>query len=54
LLGMFEAYTSMDHPIEPTSRVLDPAAVVCRSVEYWMATKPRLARRTPEAWALVD
>ncbi|WP_067497431.1 SDR family oxidoreductase [Actinoplanes sp. TFC3] len=53
LLGMFEAYTSMPEPFEPTSVVSDPAEVLRRSVAYWMATKPRLARRTPEPWQLV-
>lgn len=53
LLGMFEAYTSMTAPIQPTDPVLDPAAALTRSVEYWIAHKPRLAMRTPRSWQLV-
>jgi nucleoside-diphosphate-sugar epimerase len=50
LLGMFEAYTSMSAPFEPTSPVLDPASVLTRSVRYWIDAKPRLAMRTPQPW----
>jgi nucleoside-diphosphate-sugar epimerase len=53
LLGMFEAYTSMSSPFPPTRQVVDPAAVLANSVRYWIAAKPRLARRTPQPWALV-
>lgn len=52
-LGMFEAYTSMAAPFEPTHPVVDPAGVLTRSVRYWAATKPRLASRLPQPWALV-
>jgi nucleoside-diphosphate-sugar epimerase len=54
LMGMFEAYTSMTEPFAPTWPVPDPGAVVARSVEHWIAAKPRLARRTPQPWSLVS
>ncbi|HEY7147284.1 MAG TPA: SDR family oxidoreductase [Streptosporangiaceae bacterium] len=54
LLGMFEAYTSMPAPFAPTCPVQDPAAVLASSVRYWISAKPRLARRTPQPWALVE
>jgi nucleoside-diphosphate-sugar epimerase len=54
LLGMFEAYTSMSSPFPPTRQVTDPAAVLAASVRHWIAAKPRLARRTPQPWTLVQ
>jgi nucleoside-diphosphate-sugar epimerase len=54
LLGMFEAYTSMAAPFSPTHQVTDPRAVLVNSVRYWIGAKPRLARRTPLPWALVE
>ncbi len=54
LMGMFEAYTSMARPFRPTWQVADPREVIARSVEYWIASKPRLARRTPQPWSLVS
>ena len=53
LLGMFEGYTSMAAPFEPTWPVADPATVLRRSVRYWAEHKPRLAGRIPESWAIV-
>ncbi|WP_222854138.1 SDR family oxidoreductase [Fodinicola acaciae] len=53
LLGMFESYTSMMEPFEPTNQVVDPAEVLRRSVRWWADSKPRLAARLPEPWALV-
>lgn len=53
LLGMFEGYTSMSAPFEPTWPVTDPATVLRRSVRYWADHKPRLASRIPESWAMV-
>jgi nucleoside-diphosphate-sugar epimerase len=54
LLGMFEAYTSMSSPFPPTRQVTDPAAVLANSVRHWIAAKPRLARRNPQPWTLVE
>jgi hypothetical protein len=53
LLGMFEAYTSMPVPFEPTHRVADPADVLVRSVRWWADTKPRAAAREPMPWTLI-
>jgi nucleoside-diphosphate-sugar epimerase len=53
LLGMFESYTSMMEPFEPTRIVADPADVLRKSVLWWAESKPRLAARRPESWALV-
>ncbi|MEU4559562.1 SDR family oxidoreductase [Actinoplanes sp. NPDC023936] len=53
LLGMFESYTSMPEPFTPTRPVEDPAAVLVASVRYWTETKPRLAARLPQPWALI-
>ncbi|MGF7235302.1 MAG: SDR family oxidoreductase [Frankia sp.] len=53
LLGMFESYTSLSEPFTPTRTVTDPAAVLERSVWRWADTRPRLAGRIPESWALV-
>jgi nucleoside-diphosphate-sugar epimerase len=53
LLGMFESYTSMMEPFEPTQVVVDPADVLRKSVLWWANRKPRLAARIPESWALV-
>jgi len=53
LLGMFESYTSMTAPFEPTHQVLDPAEVLVRSIRYWARTKPRSVSRTPQPWMMV-
>ncbi len=53
LLGMFESYTSMAEPFRPTDPVVEPAAVLTRSIQWWAQRKPRLAARTPESWALI-
>lgn len=47
LLAMFQSYTSMSEPFEPTWTVQDPAAVMAASVRYWAARKPRLALARP-------
>lgn len=52
LLGMFEGYTSMARPFEPTRRVADPADVLWRSVRFWAETRQRSAARTPEPWRI--
>ncbi|SCL26643.1 Nucleoside-diphosphate-sugar epimerase [Micromonospora nigra] len=54
LLGMFESYTSLGKPFEPTRQVEDPGAVLARSVRWWADRKPRLAARIPEPWKLID
>ncbi|MDH6115203.1 nucleoside-diphosphate-sugar epimerase [Kitasatospora sp. MAP12-15] len=53
LLAMFQSYTSMSEPFEPTWTVEDPAAVMAASVRYWAATRPRLALARPEPWTLL-
>ncbi|WP_035806408.1 SDR family oxidoreductase [Kitasatospora mediocidica] len=53
LLAMFQSYTSMSEPFEPTRTVEDPAAVMAASVRYWAARKPRLALARPEPWTLL-
>ncbi|GAA3075429.1 SDR family oxidoreductase [Streptosporangium carneum] len=53
LLGMFEGYTSMADPFEPTHQVADPAATLVRSVLWWADAKPRLASRISEPWGLI-
>ncbi|MEV6960353.1 SDR family oxidoreductase [Streptomyces sp. NPDC051207] len=53
LLSMFESYTSIPAPFEPTKKVLDPGAVLARSVRWWADAKPRHAKRLPEPWQLV-
>ncbi|MER7210349.1 SDR family oxidoreductase [Streptosporangium sp. NPDC000239] len=53
LLGMFESYTSMADPFEPTRQVTDPAATLARSVLWWADAKPRLASRISEPWGLI-
>ncbi|MER8184400.1 SDR family oxidoreductase [Kitasatospora sp. NPDC094015] len=53
LLAMFQSYTSMTSPFEPTCTVADPAAVMAAAVRHWAAAKPRLALATPQQWALI-
>ncbi len=53
LLAMFQSYTSMTQPFEPTWTVTDPAAVMATSVRHWAARKPRLALARPEPWTLL-
>ncbi|WP_329586743.1 SDR family oxidoreductase [Kitasatospora sp. NBC_01250] len=53
LLAMFQSYTSMTRPFEPTRPVSDPAQVLAASVRYWAARKPRLALARPEPWTLL-
>ncbi|MGQ4511772.1 SDR family oxidoreductase [Streptomyces sp. DW26H14] len=53
LLAMFQSYTSMAAPFEPTHRVRDPAAVLESAVRHWAARKPRLALATPDPWTLL-
>lgn len=52
LLAMFQSYTSMTRPFEPTHPVDDPAAVLAASVRYWAAHKPRQALADPHPWTL--
>ncbi|MFI5618012.1 SDR family oxidoreductase [Streptomyces sp. NPDC051567] len=53
LLSMFQSYTSMGAPFEPTRTVADPAAVMAASVRHWAARKPRLALAAPAPWTLL-
>ncbi|MEV4616817.1 SDR family oxidoreductase [Kitasatospora sp. NPDC049258] len=53
LLAMFQSYTSMTRPFEPTRPVADPAAVMTAAVRHWATSKPRLALATPQQWALI-
>ncbi|MBT0770039.1 SDR family oxidoreductase [Kineosporia sp. J2-2] len=50
LLGMFEGYTSLAAPFEPTRVVEDPAGVVRKSVRWWADQRPRSAGRDPAPW----
>ncbi|WP_406192841.1 SDR family oxidoreductase [Kitasatospora sp. NBC_01560] len=50
LLAMFQSYTSMTEPFEPTWTVRDPAPVMADAVRHWAARKPRLALARPEQW----
>lgn len=54
LLGMFESYTSMPQPFEPTHQVHNPEELLVRSIRWWAERKPRLAAKTPEPWGLVS
>ncbi|WP_345648051.1 SDR family oxidoreductase [Streptomyces tremellae] len=53
LLAMFQSYTSMAAPFEPTDRVRDPGAVFEAAVRYWAARRPRLALAAPDPWTLL-
>jgi nucleoside-diphosphate-sugar epimerase len=53
LMGMFEAYTNMTQPFEPTWPVEGPRDVLVRSIRAWIDAKPRLATRAPQPWKLV-
>lgn len=53
LLAMFQSYTSMREPFEPTRTVHDPAGVMAASVRHWAASKPRLALARPEPWTML-
>ncbi|UNO38557.1 SDR family oxidoreductase [Streptomyces sp. MST-110588] len=53
LLAMFQSYTSMTEPFEPTHPVRDPAEVMATSVRHWARSKPRQALATPSPWTLV-
>ncbi|WP_052850568.1 SDR family oxidoreductase [Streptomyces avicenniae] len=53
LLAMFQSYTSMAAPFEPTRTVADPAAVMATAVRHWAARKPRLALARPTPWTLL-
>ncbi|AUG82134.1 hypothetical protein CFP65_7563 [Kitasatospora sp. MMS16-BH015] len=53
LLAMFQSYTSMARPFDPTHPVADPAAVLAASVRYWAERKPRLALARPQPWTLL-
>jgi nucleoside-diphosphate-sugar epimerase len=53
LLAMFQSYTSMTSPFEPTHRVHDPAAVLETAVRHWASRKPRLALAAPDPWTLL-
>ncbi|ARQ68811.1 SDR family oxidoreductase [Streptomyces marincola] len=53
LLGMFQSYTSMAEPFEPTRTVRDPAGVMATAVRHWAARRPRLALARPVPWTLL-
>jgi nucleoside-diphosphate-sugar epimerase len=53
LLGMFESYTSMPEPFEPTWKVERPAELLARSIRWWADAKPRHARRLQQPWTAV-
>ena len=43
LLAMFQSYTSMNEPFQPTRPVADPGGVMAASVRHWAESKPRQA-----------
>ncbi|MFJ8439898.1 SDR family oxidoreductase [Kitasatospora griseola] len=53
LLAMFQSYTSMRRPFDPTWKVADPAAAMAASVRHWAERRPRLALARPEPWTLL-
>jgi nucleoside-diphosphate-sugar epimerase len=53
LLAMFQSYTSITVPFEPTYPVRDAASVVAASVRHWSDSKPRQALAEPEPWTLL-
>ncbi|PWI41639.1 SDR family oxidoreductase [Streptomyces sp. ICBB 8177] len=53
LLAMFQSYTSMSRPFEPTRTVEDPATAMAGAVRHWADRKPRLALARPEPWTMV-
>ncbi|WP_329456159.1 SDR family oxidoreductase [Streptomyces sp. NBC_01497] len=53
LLAMFQSYTSMTSPFEPTHPVEDPGAVLETAVRHWAARRPRLALASPDPWTLL-
>ncbi|OON77718.1 SDR family oxidoreductase [Streptomyces tsukubensis] len=53
LLAMFQSYTSMATPFEPTRAVSDPGPVLETAVRHWAARKPRLALAEPNPWTLL-
>jgi len=53
LLAMFQSYTSMSSPFEPTRTVHDPGTVMETAVRHWAARKPRLALARPNPWTLL-
>ncbi|MGX9890609.1 SDR family oxidoreductase [Streptomyces sp. NPDC002276] len=53
LLAMFQSYTSMSTPFEPTRTVHDPGAVLETAVRHWAVRKPRLALARPNPWTLL-
>ncbi|MGY5128291.1 SDR family oxidoreductase [Streptomyces nigrescens] len=54
LLAMFQSYTSMSEPFQPTRPVADPGGVMAASVRHWAETKPRQALGRPTPWTLID
>ncbi|MFD3869336.1 SDR family oxidoreductase [Streptomyces sp. NPDC058623] len=54
LLAMFQSYTSMSEPFEPTHKVLDPGGVMAASVLHWARSKPRQALGRTVPWTLID
>ncbi|MFF5567058.1 SDR family oxidoreductase [Streptomyces sp. NPDC012623] len=53
LLAMFQSYTSMNTPFEPTWPVEAPGEVMAASVRHWAARKPRLALASPVPWKMI-
>ncbi|WP_432093092.1 SDR family oxidoreductase [Streptomyces sp. bgisy100] len=54
LLAMFQSYTSMGEPFEPTRKVTDPGGVLAASVRHWAESKPRQALSRPVPWTLIN
>ncbi|WP_030387861.1 SDR family oxidoreductase [Streptomyces sp. NRRL S-241] len=54
LLAMFQSYTSMGEPFEPTRKVADPGGVMAASVLHWARSKPRQALGRTVPWTLID
>jgi len=53
LLAMFQSYTGMSEPFEPTRPVADPGAVLAASVRHWARSRPRQALAAPNPWTLL-
>ncbi|WP_239312938.1 MULTISPECIES: SDR family oxidoreductase [unclassified Frankia] len=53
LLAMFQSYTSMSRPFEPTRQVRDSGEVMAASVWYWAENRHRRALATPSPWTLI-
>ncbi|MCB5164666.1 SDR family oxidoreductase [Streptomyces bambusae] len=54
LLAMFQSYTSMSRPFEPTHKVADPGGVMAAAVRHWAQSKPRQALGRTVPWTMIN